>query len=546
MTTIDEIKQQAEAVKNATQVGENTAERVGGALSGLADIAKQQDDNIDKKADKAAMDVELGKKADKETVDTELETKVDKEDGKSLIDAEVADSYSVIDNPEFMEVETDSDGKVLAGTYSDGSHYAHNMKSETIDELADKIKEIETNLNNKNAKVLITVGDSLSARNIYQKYLSEMSGIVFDDNTNTSNVFPLSIGGTESFPDGQGNGQQRCLNIQKQHITPDYILYQNYNDRRRTNIWNKAHGSSYDYEGTIKDSPFMLSQIINVYTSGDIDESTIDNYWNTNKRNILDSVKDRKKGTLLSIPYNLSKETGVLIEITGTAKRNGTLQIFIGSVPMNITVTSNMSVVQIVDACCEYNYGNGWSLTRISDSSFKVTYYTETEIKVTVSENGTGITYNLSPAKAQAIYSLGFYGDSAEEWYNDEYWKTSFTLYSVYKGIVEYLTSTYPKARVMFFIPFAFGWLYEDPNNLNSDGTINVEKAKEDLDWQAYSRLREIQIEVCKYYNINYIDGFLKSDINICNMPTYFYNGDVHPRKEGFLRWAEYIYKFLK
>lgn len=39
MATIDEIKQQAAAVKNATQVGENTAEKVGGALAGLADIA---------------------------------------------------------------------------------------------------------------------------------------------------------------------------------------------------------------------------------------------------------------------------------------------------------------------------------------------------------------------------------------------------------------------------------------------------------------------------------------------------------------------------
>lgn len=43
MATINEIKQQAAAVKNATQVGENTAERVGGVLAGLADIAEQQD-----------------------------------------------------------------------------------------------------------------------------------------------------------------------------------------------------------------------------------------------------------------------------------------------------------------------------------------------------------------------------------------------------------------------------------------------------------------------------------------------------------------------
>ena len=46
MATIDEIKQQAAAVKNATQIGENTAERVGGALAGLAEIAEQQDSKL--------------------------------------------------------------------------------------------------------------------------------------------------------------------------------------------------------------------------------------------------------------------------------------------------------------------------------------------------------------------------------------------------------------------------------------------------------------------------------------------------------------------
>lgn len=46
MATINEIKQQVEAVKNATQVGENTAERVGGALAGLADFAEQHDSKL--------------------------------------------------------------------------------------------------------------------------------------------------------------------------------------------------------------------------------------------------------------------------------------------------------------------------------------------------------------------------------------------------------------------------------------------------------------------------------------------------------------------
>lgn len=90
MATIDEIKQQAEAVKNATQVGENTAERVGGALAGLADIAKAQEENIGKKADKAAVDAALDKKADKETVDAELDKKANAEKVASKFKEEAA------------------------------------------------------------------------------------------------------------------------------------------------------------------------------------------------------------------------------------------------------------------------------------------------------------------------------------------------------------------------------------------------------------------------------------------------------------------------
>ena len=104
MATIDEIKQQAAAVKNATQVGENTAERVGGALAGLAEIAEQQDTELGKKANKMDMDVELGKK-------------VDKEEGKSLIEDEVKECFKVIENDEFIHAVIDSEGRLLFGIF---------------------------------------------------------------------------------------------------------------------------------------------------------------------------------------------------------------------------------------------------------------------------------------------------------------------------------------------------------------------------------------------------------------------------------------------
>ena len=134
MATIDEIKQQAEAVKNATQVGENTAERVGGALAGLADIAKQQDTELGKKANKADMDVELGKKFDKESVAQESGdseelvmsqkavsaklSDLDKKMNRNLLaiefDDETGDLNAIIGQDSTINsVSTDEDGNVI-------------------------------------------------------------------------------------------------------------------------------------------------------------------------------------------------------------------------------------------------------------------------------------------------------------------------------------------------------------------------------------------------------------------------------------------------
>lgn len=125
MATIDEIKQQAEAVKNATQVGENTAERVGGALAGLADIVKAQEDNIGKKADKAAVDVELGKKANAEEVAskfTEEKKRVDAELDKKANAEEVDSSLKELQNTVFpLEVSLSLDKSLLEFTGSEQS-----------------------------------------------------------------------------------------------------------------------------------------------------------------------------------------------------------------------------------------------------------------------------------------------------------------------------------------------------------------------------------------------------------------------------------------
>lgn len=51
---------------------------------------------------------------------------------------ELLDVFSLQENPEYLSVEKDAEDRVLSATYNDGSHYCHNLKSETIDAKVDK------------------------------------------------------------------------------------------------------------------------------------------------------------------------------------------------------------------------------------------------------------------------------------------------------------------------------------------------------------------------------------------------------------------------
>lgn len=83
MATTEEIKKAAILVRDATQIGENTAERVGGVLVDLANKSKELEDKIGKKADKEEMNRLLATKANTTDVDTKFTEE------KKRVDAEL-------------------------------------------------------------------------------------------------------------------------------------------------------------------------------------------------------------------------------------------------------------------------------------------------------------------------------------------------------------------------------------------------------------------------------------------------------------------------
>jgi hypothetical protein len=56
---------------------------------------------------------------------------------------ELLNVFSLQENPEYLAVETDAEGKILSSTNADGSHYIHNAKSETIPEEFSNIEDPE-------------------------------------------------------------------------------------------------------------------------------------------------------------------------------------------------------------------------------------------------------------------------------------------------------------------------------------------------------------------------------------------------------------------
>lgn len=84
---------------------------------------------------------------------------------------ELLDIFSLQESPEYLAIETDVNDKVLSATYPDGSHYAHNMRSETIDALESMVSKIndDTKSLNDNVQNIIQKIETISREDVYSR-----------------------------------------------------------------------------------------------------------------------------------------------------------------------------------------------------------------------------------------------------------------------------------------------------------------------------------------------------------------------------------------
>ena len=386
-------------------------------------------------------------------------------------------------------------------------------------------------------KKVVGIGDSLSQSGYYEKDFCDISGADY--------VGVYSVGGTFTPPNGSTSTQDRAKKLIESGKDVDIILLENINDG-----WfaYSSLGDNPQVRGSINDESFMLSQYVNVDTDKVSREEAI-LYFRTNFQNIVNSIENKQKGTVVRIKYNTKS---YVLTVTNDASNSGELVVTTKSTPKTITITSGMSKEDIAKKIYEYAYDgyeksiNGNVVTLVAKAS--------TSTIPVIDAGTTGVVVQIDTSESATYTNEYFYGYTAEEFVNDSNWKDDYiSLYSLYKGVIEYLQTNKPNAEIVFVMPAVWNLSYNDQSKnadcRNSDGSYNIDKCYQTKEGTYYQQkaklLRQIQTEVAELYSIKYIDLHKNCGITPFNISEYYNPGDVHPKRHTYTLWAKEIYKLF-
>ena len=431
---------------------------------------------------------------------------------------------------------------ILISCAGDGEFYYCNPSYINLKyDIQKRIKNLETQSlipSLLTGKTIWTLWDSLG-QNTWQNHFTEISGTIFHEDLNLKADKPLSWGGSDSTPSSDDATQQRALNLisYKNSYPIDYVFIENINDRGNRNF------------GTIEDKPFMRSQRI-IYSSGKIftDYNSANTYLENNKSEIINTIQNRKVGTIISIPYQGgSAIRGSKVKFLTRPALEGDISINVNGHNYSVHVNTAMTIQDVVDEFIKYSYGPGWTDVDNGDGSISIFFYTETSFNITFDGGDTGVTANVEDTSGGGYVHTYYLGENIDDtnWNDVNNWGNGVTLFSIYKGLIEYLQKEIPQTKLYWVAPFSIGVDFSANTYKKSDGSWSQDKYRQSELYKSNRRLYEVQKAVCEYYNILFLDLDSKSGMSIINIENYFNTNNVHPKKLGYDRYAEAILNLM-
>lgn len=447
----------------------------------------------------------------------------------------------IVQKEESELVITDSVGHVIARISKDG-----------ID--SPNIRQLNPNQTWMSGKNIFVLGDSLSSAGIWMKKLAEITGAVFDQdiNSGTSQLNigkPISYGGTQSYGynSNNSNGTQRAKNLVEisKRIPVDVLFIQNVNDGNSIGscFTEDEYVYKVQHERAFSEAPNFPKECV----MNDMSFITRDKAIEDFKSNVLARIGGTSRSHGMMYMYKYSANSAIL-KITGKAAINGTINIIVNSKTYGCTVTTDMELSEICDKVIE------WDFTEYSDTKGKDNTVTFVDLKnnnpqVEFDANGTGVTatveHSTSSGNDFLVYSEYNYTD--EIFANGKNWKEWYelgTMYSKYKGLLEYLQQNLPDTKIFFVLSPNIAANFDSlpSDKTYPDGSMNINK----LDAKVQRALREVQADCAKLYGIPVLNVAEEWGISYLNAyPKYYSNNNVHPNDAGYERWGETMARLL-
>lgn len=469
-------------------------------------------------------------------IGVELEGKVNKEEGKGLSSNDFTDSYK----KKIDDIQAGGGG----GTDNiinrmDGFYFCDGSGNVILKITSDGIYNKDgTPLKNDGniptsciyGKRLYTLCDSLGTANIWQEEFAKITGCIFNgnENYNQGNAFNLSEGGTRTLGNDRKCGQMRALKLLELHPDADVIFYENVNDTSAK-------------RGSISDAPFMLSQMVdydgNIYGSKEEAQEALSD--------VIETVAEKKVGTMIRIPYTSESKDGFLLTVNGTAVSDGSIQITMGGNSTGIAVTTKMSISDILNEILRCDFIQyGYEDVKKGDNSILFSNVGSGG-EVTFNAGDTGVSATLTGDYSSSYEAYCFISRDVNQWNTVGNWKKwdEITLQSAVKGILEFLSTNFPKAQIYYLLlpDLSVG----DSTPKREDGTIDIDSIASLHSW---SELYDTMQEIAKYMWIPSIRLGENCGINPYNASSggyYPYNGGVHPYEMGYKRWGVQLSRFF-
>lgn len=209
-------------------------------------------------------------------------------------------------------------------------------------------------------------------------------------------------------------------------------------------------------DGSPDDEPWMQGSKRTASRGCFASKEEAEKYCRKNLRRILRETpqESREAGNMYVFPYyDASSNNGNHIRVLNPSEKGGKVCFRMGRNKKFLSLPAGMGLEQTRKWLASQFYGSGWTAVDNGDDSYSISYYTDRNNTVGFDPMDSGLELEITESPTVREYVTYFIGKDASSWRKMKYWTDKISIWSCYKGLMEYLTENLPDTKIYWFMP---------------------------------------------------------------------------------------------